>query len=260
LPYAGPTDAVDAAVEAVRHGHLSTGFDAGSARLLARLGVAPGWQVLEVGAGGGGLARWLGERVGPNGAVLATDVDVQFVGAQPANVEVRRHDVVSDPLPLAHFDLVHARAVLQHVAQRDQALANMVAATRAGGWVVIEDVDWLVFEQQDLPEPFATLSRTVLASSVGAYGYDGYWGRRLLGALRSAGLEAVESRGKVVTMHGATPSAEWYVLALERSAPALVADGRLDADLVAEALAQARQPDFAVLGPLTISAWGRRRS
>ena len=214
--------------------------------------------MLEVGAGGGGLARWLAEQVGPDGRVLATDVDLQFVGDQPPNVELVRHDIVTDPLPPERFDLAHARAVLQHVDRREQALANMVAATRPGGWVVVEDVDWLVFEHQDLPEPFATLSRTVLASSVGAYGYDGYWGRRLLGALRSAGLVAVESRGKVVTMHGATPSAEWYVLALERAAPALVADGRLDADLVTTALAQAHDPDFAVLGPLTISAWGRR--
>ena len=114
--------------------------------------------------------------------------------------------------------------MLQHVAEREQALANMVAATRPGGWVVVEDVDWLVFEHQDLPEPFATLSRTVLGRSVGSYGYDGYWGRRMLGALRSAGLEQVDSRGKVVTMHGGTPSAEWYVLALERSAPGLVAE------------------------------------
>ncbi len=255
--YAAPRDAADAAVEAVRHGHLSAGFDGGSARLLSRLGLAPGWHVLEVGAGGGGLARWLGEQVGSAGRVMATDVDVQFVGEQPPNVMVRRHDIVTDPLPRAHFDLAHARAVLQHVARREEALANMVAATRPGGWVVVEDVDWLVFEHQDLPEPFATLSRTVLASSVGAYGYDGHWGRRLLGALGAAGLEAVESRGKVVTMHGGTPSAEWYVLALERTAPALVADGRLDADLVDEALAQARAPDFAALGPLTISAWGR---
>ena len=91
-----------------------------------------------------------------------------------------------------------------------------------------------------------------------ANGYDGYWGRRMLGALRDAGLVDVESKGKVVTMHGGTPSAEWYVLALERARPAILESGLLTAEVVDAALAQARQPDFAVLGPLTISAWGRR--
>jgi hypothetical protein len=80
----------------------------------------------------------------------------------------------------------------------------------------------------------------------------------MLGALRDAGLVDVESKGKVVTMHGGTPSAEWYVLALERARPALVESGVLSAELIDAALAQAREPDFAVLGPLTISAWGRR--
>jgi SAM-dependent methyltransferase len=256
--YAGPIDADDAAREAERHGLLATGFDGGSARLVTRLSLGQGASVLEVGAGGGSFARWLAGQVGPTGRVLAIDVDLQFMGEQPAHVEVRRLDVVTDPLPSAAFDLVHARAVLQHLAERERALVNMVDAARPGGWVVVEDVDWLVFERQELPEPFATLSRTVLASSRAAYGYDGYWGRRLLGALRSVGLDEVSSRGHVVTMHGGTPSAEWYVMALERSAPPLVAAGALSADLVADALAQARDPSFAVLGPLTISAWGRR--
>ena len=140
--------------------------------------------------------------------------------------------------------------MLQHVPAREQALANMVAATKPGGWVVIEDVDWLVFDAQDLPEPFATLHRTVRAGlratppATTVTGVGGCCGR-----CRDAGLVDVESRGTVVTMHGGTPGAEWYVLALERAGPRLVADGLLGADLVEAALAQAREPDFAVLGP-----------
>jgi SAM-dependent methyltransferase len=256
--YPRPTDPVDAAKEAVRHGFLATRFDRGSAGLISRLGIKPGWEVLEVGAGGGSLARWLAGEVAPKGTVLATDVDLQFVGDQPDNVEVRQHDIVHDPLPDDTFDLVHARAVLQHVPEREVALANMVRAARPGGWVVVEDVDWLVFERQDLPEPFGTLARATMARAASNLGYDGYWGRRMLAALSAVGLERVESRGRVVTMHGGTPSAEWFVLALERSAPDLVATGQVDEDLVGRALTQARQSDFAILGPLTISAWGRR--
>jgi len=258
--YGVADDPDDAAREAVRHGHLASGFDAGSARLLSRLGLAPGWHVLEVGAGGGSLARWLAEQVGPHGRVMATDVDLRFIGDQPANVIVRTHDIATDPLPVAHFDLAHARAVLQHVPARDQALATMVSATKPGGWVVVEDVDWLVFDAQHLPEPFATLHRTLRAAYVESAGYDLFWGRRLLDALGDAGLVDVESRGSVRTMHGGTASAEWYVLALERAGPRLVADGLVHQDVVDAALTQARHPSFAVLGPLAISAWGRRGS
>jgi ubiquinone/menaquinone biosynthesis C-methylase UbiE len=257
-PGGPPPDPLAAAREAVRHGFLATGFDRGSASIMSRLGLRPGWQVLEVGAGHGSIARWLGEEVAPGGRVVATDVDVRFIGEQPDTVEVRRHDIVGDPLPEGSFDLAHARGVLQHVAQRELALDNMVLATKPRGWVLVEDVDWLVFEQQDLPEPFATLSRVTLDRAATRLGYDAYWGRRMVPAFVAAGLESVESRGRVVAMHGGTPTAEWYVLALEATAPALIAEGAVDQDLVDRALAQARDPGFVVLGPLTISAWGRR--
>jgi hypothetical protein len=123
--------------------------------------------------------------------------------------------------------------------------------------VVIEDIDWLVFDEQPLPEPFATLHRTLRAAYVEQAGYDPYFGRRLLPALRDAGLVDVDSRGTVSTMHGGTATAEWYVMALERAKPRLVDAGLLDTALIDEALAQARDPSFAVLGPLGISAWGR---
>ena len=43
--------------------------------------------------------------------------------------EVRRHDIVADPVP-GTFDLVHARLVLVHVPDRGRALATMAAALR----------------------------------------------------------------------------------------------------------------------------------
>lgn len=248
----------EAALEADRLAVLASSFDRGSARLLSGLGLAPGWHCLEVGAGQGSMARWLADAVGAEGRVMATDLDLQFVGDQPANVILRRHDIATDPLPAEHFDLAHARAVLQHVPARERALANMVAATKPGGWVVVEDIDWLVFDRQELPEPFASVHAAVRERAVAAAGYDPFWGRRMLGALRTAGLVDVESKGRVTTMHGGTPGAEWYVMALERAGPVLVEEGVLDPATVAAALAQAREPGFAVLSPLSISAWGRR--
>jgi hypothetical protein len=173
-------------------------------------------------------------------------------------VIVREHDIASGRLPSEHFDLAHARAVLQHVPERERALGNMVAATKPGGWIAIEDVDWLVFDHQELPEPFGTLHRTVGEAYTDNAGYDGEWGRRMLSTMRAAGLVEVESKGTVNTMHGGTPSAEWYVMALERAGPTLVDAGLLDQSTVVAAVAQARAPDFAVLSPLSISAWGRR--
>jgi SAM-dependent methyltransferase len=246
------------AAEHERLSLLASLYDRGSIKLVSSLGIAPGWHCLEAGAGHGGLARWLAEVVGDNGRVMATDVDTRFLVEMPANVIVREHDIASDELPAEHFDLVHARAVLQHVPERERALQHMIDATKRGGWVVIEDIDWLVFDSQRLPEPFATLHHTVRNAYTANAGYDGEWGRRMLATLRGVGLGDVESKGTVTTMHGGTPSAEWYVMALERAGPALVEAGLLDRATVDAAIAQAREPDFAVLSPLSISAWGRK--
>ena len=58
-----------------------------------------------------------------------------------ADLDVRGHRVVTDELDHAGFDLVHARAVLEHLPARDDVLARLVAALRPGGWLLVEDVD-----------------------------------------------------------------------------------------------------------------------
>jgi ubiquinone/menaquinone biosynthesis C-methylase UbiE len=49
-------------------------WDPGTKAVIESLGIASGCHCLEIGAGGGSIAEWLAERVGPEGEVLATDV------------------------------------------------------------------------------------------------------------------------------------------------------------------------------------------
>src|SRR5688572_10786892 len=100
-----------------RLGALSSIFDPGTIRHLEERGLAKGWDCLEVGGGGGTIVRWLAEKVGPSGSVLTTDLDTRLLeDISQANVEIRRHDICTDPLPVAAFDLAHARLVVEHVA------------------------------------------------------------------------------------------------------------------------------------------------
>ena len=119
---------------------LSAQFDPVTVRHLAAVGVAPGWRCLEIGAGAGSIARWLASVVGPAGRVVATDRDIRFLDDLGPNVEVVRHDVTSDPVEQDAFDLVHARAVLEHVPGRGDVVAQLVSALRPGGVLVLEDV------------------------------------------------------------------------------------------------------------------------
>lgn len=124
-----------------RFANLSTLYDEVTRRHLDRFGIGGGWTCLEVGAGGGSVAGFMSERVGPAGHVVATDINVDWMaGSLPANVELRRHDIGVDPLPEHAFDLVHARAVLTFVPERQSALMRMVAALKPGGWLLVEEL------------------------------------------------------------------------------------------------------------------------
>jgi SAM-dependent methyltransferase len=256
--YAVGSDAETERKEKLRHALLAAVADPSSIRALERIGVQPGWRCLDVGTGGASVARWLAERVGPNGSVLATDVDLRWAEGHAANLEFQSHDIVKDDLPEACFDLVHARGLLQHLDRRDEAIDKMLAATRPGGFVLFEDLDWVQFDAQAIDEPFASLVRLARGHTEHESGYDGTLGRRYLSLLASRGLQDIEAEGSVFTMHGGAASAEWFVLALDSAGPSLVERGLFSQAFVDEALAQARDPSFRILSPILMSAWGRK--
>jgi 2-polyprenyl-3-methyl-5-hydroxy-6-metoxy-1,4-benzoquinol methylase len=163
---------------------LEAGQDPGTIRYLEMVRVGPGWNCLEVGGGGGSIAEWLCHRVGPTGHVVATDIDTRFLDALDyANLEVRRHNIARDELAQDAFDLVHTRAVLSHLVERDTALTRIVAALKPGGWLLVEEPDLASM----LPDPGmdAVAARvfndmkTALMEVLAARGVDARYGRLL---------------------------------------------------------------------------------
>src|SRR5258706_847321 len=55
----------------------------------------------------------------------------------------------SRPLPERTFDLVHARAVLTFLPRPGEALSKLVAALKPGGWLLIEEPDYV----SAIPDP-----------------------------------------------------------------------------------------------------------
>ncbi len=119
-------------------------------RQLEQTGISQGWCCLEIGAGTGSVAFWLVDRVGPNGHVVATDIETHWL-APSTNLEVRHHNVVDDPVDRSGYDLVHARLVLEHLPQRRTVLAKLVEGLRPGGWLVVEDYDLRTISVTDPP-------------------------------------------------------------------------------------------------------------
>jgi len=173
-------------------------LDDHSTDVLTRNGIAAGWRCLDVGAGAGTITTWMAQRVGPAGHVTALDTDPQHIAPPAGNVTVRQGDVRTCELPAAHYDLIHARLVLLHLAEREAVLERLVAALNPGGLLVVSDWDatwrdWLLHApNQADAEAFDTF-QTGLRAILEDNGADVGWARRVPVAMRRAGLVDVDT-------------------------------------------------------------------
>jgi SAM-dependent methyltransferase len=252
--------------ERARLAGLSAVFDPVTFRHLTAVGVGPGWRCLEVGAGAGSVADWLSGTVGPGGRVTATDVDIRFLDELGDNVEVVRHDITSDPLDQDAFDLVHARALVEHLPARDEVIGRLVSALRPGGVLVLED---FVFggaateAMEAAVEPAAygpAMTRVLQAVSTAfrAIGADSLYGLQLPAALSAAGLHDVGAELSFRLIEGGSPQSAFYSQTLSERAAQLIELGllaRTDADQIT---AFVDDPASRWLSLGVVTSWGRR--
>jgi len=212
-----------------RFDSLAACYDPVTARHLEEIGVTEGWRCLEVGGGGGSIARWLSRRVGETGSVLVTDIEPRWMGGlHEANVEVRVHDIVSDPLPEATFDLIHARLVLVHLPGRRQALDSMLRALRPGGWVLVEEfVDSPPNVTGVGPEEAACFERVheAMVALIIESGADIDWGRQVYGELRRRGCTQLAAEGFFELWPGGSTGIQLHRANCDQLADRLVASG-----------------------------------
>lgn len=251
------TESSEVDIERERLGMLAAVRDPKTFDALARVGIGPGMHVLEVGAGAGTVSAWMAEQVGPEGRVMSTDIDLQFHADMPDNVILRQHDIENDTLPAGHFDLIHARAVLQHVPSRETVITTLVDALKPGGWLVIEEGQFLGFGEQGLAEPYRSIHRLIAAGGQDEW-RDSNFGLQILDRMRTHGLTDLDVSGDVWAMRPGEPSGEWWFLALERAIPHLVAAGVATEEDGAAALASVREPGFVMLSPVSMVTVGRK--
>ncbi len=244
-------------IERLRLSMLSEARDPKTFALLTQVGIAPGMHCLEIGAGTGGVSAWMAGRVGARGRVMSTDIDLQFHAEMPTNVIVRQHDIAAGTLPREHFDIIHARAVLQHVPTRNEVIGKLVDALKPGGWLVVEDGAFLDFGQQGLPDPYKTVHQVMAEGSLDERS-DPNFGLRVLDRMRSVGFVDLDVVGDVWAMRPHEPSGEWWFSALERAIPYMVAAGVVDEADGRTALEQVRSEGFVMMSPASIATLGRK--
>jgi SAM-dependent methyltransferase len=246
-----------------RFAALSALYDPVTFRHVDALGIQDGWRCWEVGAGGPSVPRWLADRVGPTGRVLATDIDTSWIDHLEPRVDVRRHDVAHDdppPAPVGGFDLIHARLVLVHLPGRDEALRRMAGALRPGGWLLIEDFD---NELQPLARIEAYRPEHEVANKIRAgflalltqRGVDQSFGRKLPRLLAEQGL--VDGAADAYLSVSLPTMGALDVSNVDQVGAALVAQEHATTDEIQRHLA-AIEDGLGLASPPLVSAWARK--
>jgi len=237
-------------------------YDPETYRLLYARGIDDGWRCLDVGGGGGSIAKWLCRRVGSSGRVVVTDLDITHLGhLDEANLEIERHDVLTDPIPERVFNLVHARLVLGTLTEPRAAIERLAASLRIGGSLVLEDHDRTSIgadtDDASAAELFGKVESAVSAELTSA-GLDPAYGRRLYRQLITAGLVDVVARGGSTVQAGGSPAADLLIEELEQMRDRLIEAGRASAEEIAGVVTLLRDSGFVFMSPTLMTAWGRR--
>jgi ubiquinone/menaquinone biosynthesis C-methylase UbiE len=125
------------------------------AQVMNAIGVRPGMQVAEIGAGHGRYAVQLAVRVGPGGKVYAEDIDAEALDHlrlrcrrwKLDHVEVVLGEVTDPKLPPDQLDLIWIVSSYHHFDDPVSLLRQARAALKPGGRLAIGE--WITLHEAD---------------------------------------------------------------------------------------------------------------
>lgn len=140
LPYAHSSNAAEQLLLEKRSAEVEAAF------VLRHL--KPGLDILDCGCGPGTITIGLAQAVSP-GRVTGLDMETaQIERARElaakcslTNIHFRVGNIYELPFPDASFDVVLANAVLEHLREPLQALAEIYRVLKMGGMIAVRDAD-----------------------------------------------------------------------------------------------------------------------
>ena len=146
-------------------------------QLVAVLGLRPGQTVADLGAGTGYFSRHLAAAVGPQGTVLAVEVEPTLIAhlreraAHEGNANVVAVLAAADDprLPAGGVDLILIVDTYHHLDHRARYLPALRRALRRGGRVAV--VDWKPGELPQGPPPEHKIARQQVIDELRAAGF-----------------------------------------------------------------------------------------
>src|SRR5437867_4573113 len=140
--------------------------------MLEMIGVASGWRCIDLGCGALGLLGPLSRRVGPKGEVTGVDMDAKQLTAARAyvaaenlkNAKVLELDAYNTRLPGESVDLTHVRFAFAPVGREADLLREMIALSRPGGTIAIQQPDAASWNSYPPHPPWKKVKELILAA------------------------------------------------------------------------------------------------
>jgi SAM-dependent methyltransferase len=257
----------DARHEAARLRAQARLWDPISLALFDRLGIAPGWRVLEVGPGQGSLHMDLRRRVhGPIDAVERSPIFAEGLRRRwrrdgLGDGHIWRSDLMDAPLPRAEYDLVFARWVFLFLPDPASHLQKLARALKPGGLLALQDYHRETFALVPRPVEWANFmeaDRAFFATEGG----DVSIGGRLPSLYRTGGLRVVDTAATIKTGRPGSPVWNWltdYFMGVMDRYARLPPFSPAQADrLRRQWRAAARQRVSLVIAPAVLDVVGRK--
>ena len=158
-------------------------------RSYAKLGLAPGMDVLDVGCGSGGDLRAIATIVGGSGSVVGIDccdvmIDATLQRGLPGNAQAVVGRTEALPFDDSAFDAVRIERVFQYLEDPETASREAVRVLRPGGRLAAIDQDW---ETLTISGSATQLTRR-MCNAFCDHVPNGIAGTRNIGMLQRAGL------------------------------------------------------------------------
>jgi SAM-dependent methyltransferase len=192
---------------------------------------------------------------------MVTDLNPRFLdGSKFSNLEIRCHNIVTDMLPDATFDLIHARLVLSIIPEPEKVLARLVAALKPGGWIIEEEFDSQSLGHDPLlmPGEVHLKTQTAFFRLLDERNIERRWGRLVHGRMRALGLVDVQAEARLSMCHGGSASTSLKRANFEQLRDALITSGYVTEDELKEDIARLDDPEFVTPSSIMWTTWGRR--
>ena len=234
-----------------------------------RLGVAKGWNCLDVGAGPGFVSFDLRDRVGESGSVTALEPSSLFLDWFSEQVKLKKWTNVhlingtaeEAKLPSQQYDLIFARWVIAFVPEPDKFFKQLLSALKPNGIIAFQDY---YYEGLSLFPHGGAFDR--MADMVRAYyhtsGGDPYITGKIPAWFRQNNLQTIDYSPHLYAGGPESPITEWahrfFSTHIQHMVDKQVMKQSEGDAMLADWLEHRKNPDALFFSPMVVDVAGRK--